>query len=122
MRRVDDRKVVRDGDEPLHMPASWQIADGTADDIRVCSAHPWQSNWLIFADGQAYGTAACDLSSCIGNAQFLLFPGRKIYKIPTPLKLKSGKKFGGGYNYLVKDARGLRTTFDIYDVLLCRRA
>ena len=37
--------------------AGWQIAGGDADDVRVCGAHPWQSNYLVFANGDAYGTA-----------------------------------------------------------------
>ncbi len=44
--------------------AGWQIAGGDADDVRVCAAHPWQSWYLVFANGDAYGTAMClDLSS-----------------------------------------------------------
>jgi hypothetical protein len=37
--------------------AGWQIAGGDADDVRVCGAHPWQSYYLVFANGDAYGTA-----------------------------------------------------------------
>ena len=43
--------------------AGWQIAGGDADDARVCGAHPWQSNYLVFADGGAYGTAKASRSS-----------------------------------------------------------
>ena len=39
--------------------AGWQIAGGDADDARVCGAHPWQSYYLVFADGYCYGTAMC---------------------------------------------------------------
>ena len=46
--------------------AGWQIADGDADDVRVCGAHPWQSNFLVFANGDCYGTAMCHSSSHIG--------------------------------------------------------
>ncbi len=45
--------------------AGWQIADGDADDVRVCGAHPWQSQFLVFANGDYYGTAMC-ISSNIG--------------------------------------------------------
>ena len=72
MHRVDDRTWVRDGDQPLDVPAGWQIADGSADDVRVCAAHPWQSYGLVFANGDLYGTAACYNPSYIGNAQFAL--------------------------------------------------
>jgi hypothetical protein len=41
------------------MPAGWKIADGSADDTRVCGARPWQSEWLVFANGSACGTAMC---------------------------------------------------------------
>ena len=37
--------------------AGWQIADGDADDVRVCATHPWQSYYLVFANGDRYGTA-----------------------------------------------------------------
>ncbi len=50
----------------LNVPAGWQIADGDADDVRVCGAHPWQSWWLVFANGDSYGTAMCNMSSFIG--------------------------------------------------------
>ena len=46
--------------------AGWQIAGGDADDVRVCAAHPWQSWWLVFANGDFYGTAICDMPSYIG--------------------------------------------------------
>ena len=71
MHRVDDRTVVEDGRQPLDVPAGWQIADGSADDARVCGAHPWQSRYLVFANGDVYGTAV-QSPSRIGNAQFAL--------------------------------------------------
>jgi hypothetical protein len=70
MRRVDDRTLVEDGDQPLDVPAGWQIADGSAYDARVCGAHPWQSYGLVFANGDICGTAACDLPSLIGDRSF----------------------------------------------------
>jgi hypothetical protein len=44
-RKVDGGGVanwVEDGNQPMHVPehAGWRIADGNADDIRVCGAHP----------------------------------------------------------------------------------
>ena len=45
--------------------AGWQIAGGDADDVRVCAAHPWQTEWLLFANGDNYGTA---MSKYIGAA------------------------------------------------------
>jgi hypothetical protein len=46
--------------------AGWQIAGGDADDVRVCGAHPWQSHYLVFANGYIYGTAMCNASYYIG--------------------------------------------------------
>ena len=46
--------------------AGWQIAGGDADDVRVCGAHPWQSHYLVFANGHRYGTAMCEYTSYIG--------------------------------------------------------
>ncbi len=46
--------------------AGWQIAGGDADDVRVCAAHPWQSDYLVFANGDIYGTAMCSSPSYIG--------------------------------------------------------
>jgi hypothetical protein len=57
---IDNSTVVLDGSKHLPVPAGWQIADGNADDIRVCGVHPWQSRWLVFDNGKqfgAYGTA-----------------------------------------------------------------
>ena len=70
--KVDDRTIVYDGHEPLDVPAGWQIADGSADDARVFGAHPWQSDSLVFANGDLYGTAAHPYPSYRGNAQFAL--------------------------------------------------
>ena len=46
--------------------AGWQIAGGDADDARVCGAHPWQSHYLVFANGDPYGTAMCTIPSHTG--------------------------------------------------------
>ena len=68
---VDDRTIVYDVDQPVHVPAGWQIADGSADDVRVCGAHPWQSYYLVFANGDRCGTAAGH-HYYRGNAQFAI--------------------------------------------------
>jgi hypothetical protein len=73
--KVDDRTLVKDGHQPVHVPAGWQIADGSADDARVCGSHPWKSDSLVFANGDAYGPAThWDPSdtSHRGNAKFAL--------------------------------------------------
>jgi hypothetical protein len=64
--KVDDRTKVRNGKELVHVPAGWQIAPGDADDIRVCGAHPWQSDCLVFSNGNGCGTAMCQDSSYVG--------------------------------------------------------
>ena len=68
-RKVDDSTRAKDGTQPLPLPAGWQIAEGNADDIRVCGAHPWQSNWLFFANGDAYGTGLCSRFSSTGTGE-----------------------------------------------------
>ena len=96
MHRVDDRTWVEDGEQPLHVPAGWQIADGTADDARVCGAHPWQSNYLVFANGDVYGTAACGIPSDIGDRSFCCSVEKftKIYKISISAKNENQGKNG----------------------------
>jgi hypothetical protein len=61
--------LVKDGDKYVHVkdfPAGWEIAPGDLDDIRICGAHPWQSYYLVFANGRSYGTAMCDDKMYIG--------------------------------------------------------
>jgi hypothetical protein len=89
--KVDDEEEKRDGCFPVHVPAGWQIANGSADDIRVCGAHPWQSIGLVFADGHAYGTGIC-VPRIRGNAQlqhidqgFVLSPFKEI---PTKTEIR----------------------------------
>jgi hypothetical protein len=65
--KVDNRTLVQDGEKPVHVPSGWEIALGDADDIRVCGAHPLQSNCLVFANGDLYGTAMCSNSSLKGT-------------------------------------------------------
>ncbi len=103
------------------MPAGWQIADGSADDARVCGAHPWQSCFLVLANGDRYGTAACDPSSARGNRPFECFSrtNDKNYKNSTALKLKSGER--SGIDFLVKDGQWVRTRNTYDDVLLRKK-
>ncbi len=70
--KVDDSTIVEDGQQPVHVPEGWQTADGDADDVRVCGAHPWQSYYLVFANGSHCGTRACNILCNRGNAQFAL--------------------------------------------------
>ena len=79
-RNDDDRTIVYDGEPPLPVPAGWQIAEGNADDIRVCAAHPWQSDSLVFANGDLYGTPACWDSSHIGEFRLRLWRRREKFK------------------------------------------
>ena len=60
---------VNDGSQPLPLPAGWQIADGNADDIRVCATHPWQCNYLVFANGDAYGTSVLVMRIARGESE-----------------------------------------------------
>ena len=67
--KVDDRTLVRDGKEPVHIPSNWEISPCDADGIRVCAAHPWQSYGLVFSNGDLYGTLMCHISSYIGTTR-----------------------------------------------------
>ena len=67
LHKVDDRTLVGGGNKPVHVPAGWDIAPGDADDMRVCGAHPWQIEWLVFADTYICGTAMCSDSRYIGT-------------------------------------------------------
>jgi hypothetical protein len=53
-RKVDDGDKFSDVDQLLPVPAGWQIADGTADDARVCGAHAWQSSRMAFTNGYRF--------------------------------------------------------------------
>jgi hypothetical protein len=88
--KVNDRTIVQDGEQPLPVPAGWQIADGNADDVRVCGSHAWQSGGLVFANGDAYGTSACRNSSCIGASQSC--GGNKLKKVMFCLTPKIREK------------------------------
>jgi hypothetical protein len=124
MHRADHRTWVRDGDQPLEVPAGWQIADGSADDVRVCGAHPWQSSGLVFANGRVYGTAACWNYSYRGDRSFCCSVEKftNIYKIPNPLKLKSGRKWNDDYYLRSSKGPGVKSYYSTYDVLLRKRA
>ena len=71
MHRVDDESWVEDGQHPLDVPAGWQIAEGSADDTRVCGSHPWQSEYLVFANGDACETAERRFFSRTGDRPVL---------------------------------------------------
>jgi hypothetical protein len=88
MRRVDDRTVVQDGRQPLHVPGEgWQIADGNADDIRVCGTHPWQSSSLVFANGTRYGTAMCNTPDYMIGDRAIFIHQLKILQTFTKSRL-----------------------------------
>jgi hypothetical protein len=94
MHRVDDHKKVRDGRQPLDVPAGWQIANPIADDIRVCGAHPWQSHCLVLDNGGAYGTASSSFRA--GDRSFCCSVEKitKIYKISISAKTENQGKYG----------------------------
>ena len=97
--------------------AGWQIAGGDADDVRVCGAHPWQSWWLVFANGDSYGTAMCNMSSFVGACALIFEYSNNVCVTPGTL----GQKFGLIRNGLKKDAELFRAKFDHSDVLLRRQ-
>jgi hypothetical protein len=116
--KVDDRTLVRDGDKPSQVPAGWEIAVDDADSIRVCGAHPWQSLYLVFANGDDYGTAMCGNPPYIGKNSLLQYRKKLNFS-----RLKIGKKWGGS-GALIQDAQGVRSKpgFNTVEVLLRRRA
>ena len=65
--RVVDSRVVYYSGNSYKVDSGYAIAPGDADDLSVCGAHPWQSVYLVFADGSACGTAICSNQSNIGN-------------------------------------------------------
>jgi hypothetical protein len=58
--KVDGRAIVYDEDRQCEVSDGWIVEVGDDDDIRVCGAHPWQVEWLLFENGFPYGKAACD--------------------------------------------------------------
>lgn len=65
--KVDGRNLVKDGNRPLEVPAGWEVAPCDANSARVCGAHAWQSQWLVFANGDVFGTDMCHLPAYKGN-------------------------------------------------------
>ena len=53
--QVDRTAIVHDGNQQCEVPDGCIIAVGDEDDIRVCGAHPWQVEWLLFENGFPYG-------------------------------------------------------------------
>jgi hypothetical protein len=115
--KVDDSTDIKDCTKPMHVPPGWQIADGSAHDIRVCTAHPWQTYNLIFADGLHCGTANHPYTHCRGthpqpSYRFLIFASH----------LKIEKQGSASNNFIKQDAQGaIALRLDGYDVLLRRR-
>jgi hypothetical protein len=42
--------------EFLEVPVGWQIAAGDEEDRYVCRSHDWECEFLVFANGEIYGT------------------------------------------------------------------
>ena len=51
----------------LALPDGWKLAEGDADDVRVCGSHAWSSHYLLFRNRAAYGTLCSPLPSRIGE-------------------------------------------------------
>ena len=67
MHKVDDGTQLQDASQPVEMPAGWEVAPRDADSIRVCGAYRWQTQYLVLADGNMYGTAMNECSHLIGG-------------------------------------------------------
>jgi hypothetical protein len=74
--KVDGRHIVEDGGKLFRVPDGWQIAPGDDQDTQVCGAHAWESNCLVFANGDFCGTALHP--SMAGLMCFILLRLRKI--------------------------------------------
>jgi hypothetical protein len=113
--KVDDKTTVYDGDEPRRVPAGWQIAAGSADDVRVCGAHGWQTVVLVFADGSACYTAVS--AGGRGGRDAAAEPSCRNFNCASRLKI--GQIISGPY--LKQDAQGARVEDMVADALLRRR-
>ena len=114
--KVDDGNMLGYSiSQKLPVPAGWHIADGNADDVRVCGAHAWQSDGLAFANGDVYKTAA---PRC-GNPEQAGAARRAETKLNFASRLQIGKKCAT--IALQQDAQGVSSSFG-RDVLLRRRA
>jgi hypothetical protein len=79
--------------KPVHVPSGWEIAPGDAHDIHVCTAHPWQSWYLVFSNGVLYGTAMAPDPSHIGAT---LNPSKKFNFFTPENREKNGRRGGTG--------------------------
>jgi hypothetical protein len=87
--KVDDDTLVEDGTKPVHIPSGWEIARADdAHEILVCAAHPWQSRFLIFSNGDMYGTALAS-SFWIGTTRS---PSKKLIFLTPENRGKSGQR------------------------------
>ena len=85
--------------------AGWQIAGGDAADVRVCAAHYWQSWYLVFANGDAYGTAMCNnppfIGACARRAAAATAKNMKF----SPHARQQGKKGAAAFLHRMRKGR-----------------
>ena len=83
--------------------AGWQIAGGDADDVRVCAAHPWQSQFLVFANGDRYGTALSSyyIGACARRAAAATAKNMKF----SPHARQQGKKWAAAILHRMRKGR-----------------
>ena len=70
---MEGRSYAQDGCVPCQVEEGWDIAPGDGDDLQVCRLHPWQSDYLAFADGCFAGTSAVE-----ERPQFGILKGRVL--------------------------------------------
>jgi hypothetical protein len=122
--KVDDiTRAHHFSSQKLPVPAGWHIADGNADDVRVCGAHAWQSDGPTFANGDVYKTAAYGAVPGENPEQAGAARDAAARRAETKLnfasRLEIGKKLG---NFpLQQDAQGVSSKCG-RDVLMRRRA
>ncbi len=113
--------TVNDGCQPLPVPEGWQIADGNADDIRVCATHPWQANYLVFANGDAYGTGVLAFRHARGESKGVMLALRSLSRcFLWRMTSVSGVIYKS--DQLIQDAEGVRAKESECDVLLRNRS
>jgi hypothetical protein len=66
-RYVNSFVLQQNGQTGGEVPAGFEVAPGDANDVSVCAAKAWQSDYLIFSDGSGCGTAACETPADIGD-------------------------------------------------------
>ena len=116
---LGDGDLYIDHNQPMHVPSGWQIAEGNANDLHVCGAHPWCTYHLVFGNGMYSGTADCYSKSDIGASAH-----KSIKFCLTHENTVTGKAVQtecNQYHQLVRNEQGVSDNWG-WELLLWRRA